>query len=270
MAKASLAYIMSVDGLVNDDVDTTEASETTAIRSFGQGQAAAQQSNDSDDPLLSLHLEEIQRLFSVFRDEVQTVFPILDSERLVSRLPLLYERVRVESQSLGQIDTEDTDIQQKETQLLKSITAVALVLESGPAHTKAHDLVKSVESEISSISSHRNVDLATIRTMAVLAIYHVFCDQELYAWRTIGVAGRLALEMGLHRRESLMQSFPGPEERAAAVGVFWCVYVFDHQCSLENGLSFSLHDRDIDPRIPEVVRPPSPRLQAPLTSFQSS
>ncbi|KAK5659366.1 hypothetical protein OQA88_1459 [Cercophora sp. LCS_1] len=134
--------------------------------------------------------------------------------------------------------------------------AAALAQEGPSQGTLAQGLVDSVGGDISSIYAHPNVDPTTIRTMGVLSIYHLLCDQQLFAWRTIGIAARLVLEIGLHRRESLLTGFPDATDRDAATAVFWCVCVLDRQCGLENGLSFALIDRDIDPGLPE----PGPHL----------
>lgn len=85
------------------------------------------------------------------------------------------------------------------------------------------------------------------------SIYYFHCDDELLAWRTIGIAAREALEMGLHRRKSLFDNFKDPDTRRLATRVFWCVYVLDRRWSFGTSLSFALSDRDIDAGLPEPV-----------------
>ena len=86
------------------------------------------------------------------------------------------------------------------------------------------------------------------------SIYFFHCDDELLSWRTIGIAAREALEMGLHRKESMLDHFKDRETRRRATRVFWCIYVLDRRWSFGTGLSFALVDRDIDPELPEPVR----------------
>lgn len=85
------------------------------------------------------------------------------------------------------------------------------------------------------------------------SIYYFHCDDELLAWRTIGIAAREALEMGLHRKKSLLDNFKDADARRLATRVFWCVYVLDRRWSFGTSLSFALSDRDIDPGLPEPV-----------------
>ncbi|KAL2140409.1 hypothetical protein VTI28DRAFT_3829 [Corynascus sepedonium] len=210
------------------------------IQSTGQGLIR-------NDPLLLLPLREVERLFTVFQDEIQTVYPILHSLEFESRIPGLYERIRLQASGRFRGTPE-----QKELQLLKVVLATALVLEEPGRPKLGLELVSSVEDDVGKIAAHPHVDLMEIRIIIVMAIYHFLSDEELYAWRTIGIAARLALEMGLHRRQSLLENFPDPKERTIALCLFWCIYVLDRQWSLGTGLSFALVERDIDPELPEI------------------
>lgn len=85
------------------------------------------------------------------------------------------------------------------------------------------------------------------------SIYYFHCDEELLAWRAIGTAARGALEMGLHRKQSLMDNFRDAGARKLATRVFWCIYALDRRWTFGTSLSFALHDRDMDPELPEPV-----------------
>jgi hypothetical protein len=64
----------------------------------------------------------------------------------------------------------------------------------------------------------------------------------------------MALELGLHRKESLVKNFVQPEKRSSAINLFWCIYVLDRRWSIGISLPFALQDADIDPELPELVR----------------
>lgn len=87
--------------------------------------------------------------------------------------------------------------------------------------------------------------------MVTQSIYFCHTEEELFAWRAIGRACRQALEMGLHRKQSLEDNFKDLEERRLAVHVFWVVYELDRRWSFGTSLSFALNDRDIDAQLPE-------------------
>jgi hypothetical protein len=63
----------------------------------------------------------------------------------------------------------------------------------------------------------------------------------------------MALEMGLHRKETLFTVFPDPSRRSMLVRLFWCVYVLDRRWGFGTGLPFAIQDSDIDPELPQPV-----------------
>lgn len=71
----------------------------------------------------------------------------------------------------------------------------------------------------------------------------------------IGLAARDALELGLHRKQSIWDTFEDDATRTLAMRVFWCLYVLDRRWSFGTGLSFAIVDRDVDPALPEPVSP---------------
>lgn len=74
------------------------------------------------------------------------------------------------------------------------------------------------------------------------------------AYRLIGLAARMCLEMGLHRRDALVKSFPDEVQWDEITRLFWSVYSLDRRWSLGTGLPFVIQDEDIDPNLPEPVR----------------
>ena len=73
------------------------------------------------------------------------------------------------------------------------------------------------------------------------------------AYRLIGLAARMCLEMGLHRRDALMKSFPNEDQWTEITRLFWTVYSLDRRWSLGTGLPFVIQDEDVDPNLPEPV-----------------
>ena len=73
------------------------------------------------------------------------------------------------------------------------------------------------------------------------------------AYRVIGLAARMCLELGFHRRDALMKSFPNEEQWPDITKIFWTVYSLDRRWSLGTGLPFVIQDEDIDPNLPEPV-----------------
>ncbi|KAK3320484.1 hypothetical protein B0T19DRAFT_477747 [Cercophora scortea] len=277
MAKASLARMgVSPDDHDHGDTDHDHDHEPGFGARHGSptqsldrlhGQSIAMAVAAQQDPLLRISQQEARRLLAVFQDEVETVYPILHSaaansgSELEARIPHIYECVGSRSQNPPCPGGGSVTPEQKQAQLLKVVLAMALVLEEHGRCELSEQLMRSVEDATTRLSAHSHVDLPEIRILTIASIYHFFRDDELYAWRVIGVAGRLVLEMGLHRRQSLLENFPDPDRRQEAVCLFWCVYVLDRRWSFGTSLSFALIDRDIDPELPQVP-PTMPYLQS--------
>ena len=52
------------------------------------------------------------------------------------------------------------------------------------------------------------------------------------AYRLIGLAGRMCLEVGLHRRDAVTKAFTSGEEVLSVNRLFWSVYSLDRRWSL--------------------------------------
>jgi hypothetical protein len=76
-------------------------------------------------------------------------------------------------------------------------------------------------------------------------------DEEILAWRTIGIVERMCLEKGLHRREALNQPAILAAGKDRVLRLFWSIYILDMRWSFGTGMPFSLEDTDIDPWLPE-------------------
>lgn len=59
------------------------------------------------------------------------------------------------------------------------------------------------------------------------------------------------MEIGLHRKQSLIDKYADKETRSFAIQVFWVVYELDRRWSFGTSLPFALNDRDIDANLPE-------------------
>ncbi|KPM38523.1 hypothetical protein AK830_g8060 [Neonectria ditissima] len=164
---------------------------------------------------------EVVRLLTVFQEEVESVYPFINIGDQAARAEEILQAIR--NSEPGSHSTSELAVIAKDVDIVKIAMATAIVLET-----------------------HGKNELSTM-----ISIYYFHCDEELLAWRTIGVAAREALEMGLHRKRSLLDNFKDLESRRLATRVFWCVYVLDRRWSFGTSLSFALVDRDIDPELPE-------------------
>lgn len=83
--------------------------------------------------------------------------------------------------------------------------------------------------------------------------YHFYNDNEVQAYRIIGLAARGCFEMGLHRSDIVSRMFADAEEVKWAIRLFWVIYYLDRRYSFGTGMPFAMQDADIDPQLPKAV-----------------
>ncbi|KXH48786.1 fungal specific transcription factor [Colletotrichum salicis] len=239
-------------GISAHDPVTTAVSESLAPTRY----PTPEQSEPSlgapgTDILLTVPLEEFVRLLEVFEEEVEIVYPFIDTREMISKAADIraYVEANTDYTVPGAIPGVSVDI--KDVILAKVAIAISMVVEAHGKNHSSSKLVEPVKHLIYQLTLDAEADLKVIQIMAMISIYYFFSDEELLAWRNIGIAARASLEMGLHQDLSLTDNFPDPKMRSLAVRVFWCVYVLDRRWSFGTSLSFALFDRDIDPNLPE-------------------
>ena len=90
--------------------------------------------------------------------------------------------------------------------------------------------------------------------MRVKSVYHYQRDNVTLAWRKIGAAAKLCLELGLHRiRNPALEESTPRAQSSWENKIFWCVYVLDRRYSFMANLPFTLQDRDIDFELLQAV-----------------
>ncbi|EXF81283.1 fungal specific transcription factor [Colletotrichum fioriniae PJ7] len=239
-------------GISAHDPVTTAVSESLAPTRYPTPeQSEPPQWAPGTDILLTMPLEEFVRLLEVFEEEVEIVYPFINTREMISKAADIraYVEANTDYMMPGAITGGSVDI--KDVILAKVAIAISMVVEAHGKNQSSSKLVEPVKHLIYQLTLDAEADLKVIQIMAMISIYYFFSDEELLAWRNIGIAARASLEMGLHQNLSLTDNFPDPKTRSLAVRVFWCVYVLDRRWSFGTSLSFALFDRDIDPNLPE-------------------
>ncbi|KAF4420770.1 Transcriptional activator of proteases prtT [Colletotrichum fructicola] len=156
------------------------------------------------DVLLTMPLDEVVRLLEVFQEEVETVIVVEDSPD------------RPATAGSPAVDIKDVI-------LAKVAIATSIVVEAHGKNHASNKLVEPLKHLIYQLSIDAQADLKVIQIMTMISIYYFFSDEELLAWRNIGIAARAALEMGLHQNLSLVENFPDERERGLAVRIRTCL-----------------------------------------------
>ncbi|KAL5116523.1 hypothetical protein ACEQ8H_005519 [Pleosporales sp. CAS-2024a] len=204
------------------------------------------------DPIWNISKHEALRLVHVWHEEQGVMYPILEIDKVLRYTEMLFTFVEAAARSglmQGALPGSDA-IMDEQTSVLKLILAITLVQEGRGKDPLGEKLFQNVHKVVERTLSEP-VSLHSINLLALTAMYHFTKDDEALAWRVVGLAARHCLELGLHRRETYPTLFLDPDEQAAAIRTFWCIYVLDRRWSFGTGMPFALQDADIDPNLPK-------------------
>ncbi|KAH8595755.1 fungal-specific transcription factor domain-containing protein [Bisporella sp. PMI_857] len=98
---------------------------------------------------------------------------------------------------------------------------------------------------------HEEPSVSYIETLLLLSFYSVALNRRNTAYTYTGLAMRLSLTLGLHRRISEDSGMSAPE-REHRVRVWWTCYALDRIYTSKVGLPIMLRDEDIDVQMPSM------------------
>lgn len=199
------------------------------------------------DPLFEFDKDEMVRLCRLHEEEVGIMYPVLDIQVVISHAKSLSSVI---DSLRGQRPSEPFN--DLKTLQLKIIMCCALVVEEHAHSDKALRLYNSMESVLNRKLMLEPSSVETLPLLALLAGYHFLSNDEILAWRHIGMLARLCLELGIHQKPGLMR-IQSEEERKNALVSFWTAYILDRRWAFGAGLPYVFQDDDIDPELPLPV-----------------
>ncbi|KAE8153124.1 hypothetical protein BDV25DRAFT_42405 [Aspergillus avenaceus] len=226
----------------SDDLESAAALSRAATSDAGEVA--------SEDLLSSIGLTEALRLVTVYENTVGLMYPCVD---LDSVRAYVVELFRNGGRPAFNADPQDWFFA-RDVEVLKVILATALVAESHGRSERAALLADSVEDRFATRVNIPEVDMKELLILTLLSVFHSYRDDEVISWRTIGMAVRGALQLGLHCQETWLRTgdvFPGELQSTWASRLFWCIYVLDRKWSFGTGLPFAIQDTDMDTNLPE-------------------
>ncbi|PYI20937.1 fungal-specific transcription factor domain protein [Aspergillus violaceofuscus CBS 115571] len=251
VARSSLQTmgIAPAEEMITDDLTTAHATPAGSPPHVGQLVSTI---HPTKDPIWVIKRDEALRLCQVYEEEVGIMYPLIDIEQVAQQVNLLYTFVEAATRTgFAQRGLPGADgLHDDSTLLLKMILAITLVIEGGGQSELARRLYLNVK-PVAEAKIWDSLDIRTIQLYGLMATYHFHSDDDAMAYRIIGIAARMCLEMGLHRRDALAKLFPNEDQWPAIVKIFWSVYSLDRRWSFGTGLPFIIQDEDIDPNLPE-------------------
>lgn len=109
-----------------------------------------------------------------------------------------------------------------------------------------------------------SVSVKTVQILLLLAIYGLRAPRGPGAWPLVGIAMRMCIELGMHRKRLNVPSRDAESEDQLRC-VFWSCYCLDRQTSIILSRPFAVADQDIDAELPVGTDNDSRRSLAAFT-----
>ncbi|KAH0836143.1 hypothetical protein FOPE_04216 [Fonsecaea pedrosoi] len=203
------------------------------------------------DPLWTIQRSDAFRWMNIYHDSLGAMYPVVESQHLEAKTHTLFDAL--EAIKAGRY----RDHFSRALELLysgaineaKLLIAMGSIMELGVGNSEmAVQLVQSVLD--SSDDSLMNAEgIHGVQLLVLTALFYLHLDEELKASRYVCLASRRCLEMGLHRRETLLKHFPAEAPRKEALRFFWSVFMLDRRSSLGLGVPFVIQDSLVDPKL---------------------
>ncbi|KAH8428857.1 transcription factor domain-containing protein [Aspergillus melleus] len=251
VARSSLQNmgIAPAEEVITDDLTTAHA---TPAGSPPRVAPLVPSIHPTKDPIWAINRADALRLCRIYEEEIGIMYPLVEIDKVTRQVNLLYTFMEAATRTgFAQRGLPGSDgLQDDNTNILKMIIATTLIVEGGGQSDLGQRLYLSVKPVIEA-KLWEPLNIKSIQLLGMAATYHFHTDDDAMAYRVIGLAARMCLEMGLHRRDALAKSFPDEEQWPEIVRIFWAIYTLDRRWSFGTGLPFVIQDEDIDPSLPE-------------------
>ncbi|KPM45907.1 hypothetical protein AK830_g695 [Neonectria ditissima] len=199
------------------------------------------------DPLWDIRREDAITLIKQWYNGSGALYPVVDQQRMLETANSVFtatENAQAEGVGANRgslVEALFTD----ETNKLKIVLAIGRTVEMVGGNDNAQRLIQSTREAVEGLLWNSNT-IDGIQILVLMALYYYHLDEEVRTGRIVGFAARLCLEMGLHRRATIENTFPNQTERSDALRTFWCVYTLERRTSLGQGVPFSIQDPYVD------------------------
>ncbi|KAJ4856772.1 fungal specific transcription factor domain-containing protein [Trichoderma breve] len=187
------------------------------------------------------------RLLHVYQEVIGNFYPILNLQSLGEEAEKPHDCGGID---LGLRRGNSSHVDSDSILVLNLVCSIALTAETTGRSKIAQVFYESAQSAIQTNVTARKLQIRDVVLVLLASIYHYFSDDIRLAWRLCGIAGRMVMELGIHRREIFHQLFNIPSQRDKVGSTIWTIVVLDRQWSCALGIPQNFQESDFDKRLP--------------------
>lgn len=123
----------------------------------------------TEDPLLTIPLSELFRLITIFHEEIESLYPFIDSDELMAVARTKTEKLAMHISSTSSeprpnsYPSDDRDVD-----ILKIAVAIAVVIEARGKNTLSSKLVDSTDKKAAQVTRSLDVDLRDLQWLTLM------------------------------------------------------------------------------------------------------
>ncbi|KAF5851551.1 hypothetical protein GGP41_004376 [Bipolaris sorokiniana] len=197
------------------------------------------ESSHSDDHIIDFpERQQARVLFDVFFERIHTRWPLLDR--------VIYTKLFEKQYVQGALSIIERSI----FHLMYAITARFLSLTQKPCGVDPESHLAAATEPMDYILAQHN--LATVQFLILLGVHGQRSPYGAGAWSQIRYATSVCIEMGLHRKRSVVYSPEQARDAEIRRRAFWSCYCLDRVTSIVLGRAFAIADREINVELPST------------------
>ncbi|CAH0033833.1 unnamed protein product [Clonostachys rhizophaga] len=236
------------------DDDQSEDDEETSPSVTGQiANAHLMGHVRSTAPLQFLALftrHEAMRLIKVYHEAIGELHPICDIDKLLEQMEWLY------SWSNGTREEIDPTVDEDTILILNLVLSIALCAEEASKSFAAGALYNSYRDLVVARQSTPAVNVRHVIIAILEGFFHFYMCSPRLAWRMIGLAGRIAMEMGFHSLDVCKKYIQTDRQRAEVAIISCTIVILDRQWSAATGLRPNFQTSDFEMAQASLVNAP--------------
>ncbi|KAF5010522.1 hypothetical protein FDECE_3339 [Fusarium decemcellulare] len=201
--------------------------------------------NGPASPLQTLSLDDWARVLQVYEDEIGLQYPFLDVHALHETISASKE-VTGESRSTNRaIDITKHVYHERIEDITSMMFSIVSILADPGTVEMSKSSVEQIYSGAVSRSQLGTLDRCDLTLIILGSTFFFLGDQEILAWRGVGMALRLLHEAMNDMDDGSRSCTPSDSHNDIGPEFYWSVYTLDRRWSFGTGLSFAVSDSDI-------------------------
>ncbi|KAM0426604.1 hypothetical protein ACHAPT_008298 [Fusarium lateritium] len=201
--------------------------------------------NTAGAPLYTLLLNDWVQIIQVYEDEIGLQYPFLDIHELRETIRSTKQATSQGAPEMLHSHIPKRRYQERVEDISTLIFAAVSILADPVSAERSKPLVEAIYTGAVSRSQLGNLNEDDLVLIILGSIFFFLRDQEILAWRGIGMVFRLLQELVDNGPDKSQPHVLPNDQGVISPEFYWSVYTLDRRWSFGTGLPFAVQDSDV-------------------------